>query len=288
MNICILGGTGLIGKAIQAQLGSKYSINTYGRTAFATLDKLQSIIDNQDVIIQLSGANIAQRWSSRVKQDLWDSRIGTTQLLAQAVAKLEQKPQRVIVASAIGYYPQTDCQHPLDETHQTPGTGFLAELAHEWEQQAQQILSAEETVITRFGVVLDKQQGALGKMLPAFKLGLGGPVAGGKQCFSWIHIQDLVNAIDFILQHPEIKGAINVTAPSPLSQKEFAQTLADTLNRPAFMPLPEWQLKLMFGEGAQVLTHSSCIIPSRLKQLGFQFQYPNAKIALKALCTSKR
>lgn len=283
MRITILGGSGLIGTALTKHLKATHQVKAFGRQAFNSHENLMKALHDTDAVIHLSGANIGQRWSKTYKQELWDSRIQTTRMLGEAIHKMETPPARVIVASAIGFYPQSQCNHPFDENQTEPGTGFLADLSVAWEHEANRILPQEKTVITRFGVVLDKHQGALAKMLPAFRFGLGGPVAGGKQCFSWIHIKDLVNAMEFLLQRPQLHGAFNLCAPTPLPQKSFAKTLAEVLHRPCFMPLPEWQLKLIFGEGSQVLTHSSAVLPQKLLELGFEFDYPTAKAALQNL-----
>ncbi len=285
MNICILGGTGLVGQALKQRLSKTHQVQTYGRNAFDSEDTLLQSIHNAQLIIFLSGANIGQRWNKTYKQELWDSRIKTAQMLSKAIKKMETPPKRVFSTSAIGFYPETDCHNPLDEHNTEPGNGFLAELSVAWEKEATTFCPPENLVITRFGVVLDKSQGALAKMLPAFKLGLGGPVAGGKQCFSWVHIDDLVSAFEFFIAHPELNGVFNVTSPKPLTQHDFAKRLAKTLKRPCFLPLPLWQLKLMFGEGAQVLTHSSAVIPTRLQKEGFQFQFAEAEQALEDLLT---
>lgn len=283
MNICILGGTGLVGQALKTQLSTQHTVKTYGRSAFDSEDTLLQSIRDAQIIIFLSGANIGQRWNKSYKQQLWDSRVKTAQMLSAAIKKLDTPPQRIFSTSAIGFYPETDCQQPLSEEHTQPGNGFLADLSVAWEAEAQTFCPPENLVITRFGVVLDKSQGALAKMLPAFKLGLGGPVAGGKQCFSWVHIKDLVKAFKFLISHPELHGVFNITSPTPMSQHDFAKQLAQTLNRPCVIPLPLWQLKLMFGEGAQVLTHSSAVIPKRLLENGFEFSYPTAQTALQDL-----
>jgi uncharacterized protein (TIGR01777 family) len=139
---------------------------------------------------------------------------------------------------------------------------------------------SDDVLIFRFGVVLDPKQGALAKMLPAFKLGLGGPVAGGKQCFSWVCIDDLVRAFEHALNQPDLTGVVNLTAPTPVTQRQFGQTLARVLKRPFGLPLPAWQLKLMFGRGAQVLMMSHAVLPTRLQASGFVFDYPTPEAAL--------
>ncbi|WP_044406821.1 TIGR01777 family oxidoreductase [Thiomicrospira microaerophila] len=279
MNILLLGGTGFVGKHLANALRQDgHQVTQAGRRAFNSLDSLTKLLHNQQVVVQMSGANIGQRWNQAYKKQLYTSRIDTTALLAQALAQLDTPPQQVIAVSAIGIYPQTPCGEPVDESCTKIDPGFLGQLGQAWEQASQQLTPAP--LILRFGVVLGKDGGALAKMLPAFKLGLGGPVASGEQCFSWVHIDDLIAVFKWALTHPETTGALNVSAPQPLKQKDFARVLAKTLHRPYGLPMPEFMLKLLFGEGAQVLTHSSCVLPKRLQDSGFVFQYPDAESAL--------
>lgn len=283
MNICILGGTGLVGSALQKHLSSQHHIKTFGRNVFNDLNTLQKAVESADLVIQLAGANIGERWKKGYQQTIWDSRIETTKLLAEAMQQSATQP-RLICASAIGYYPQAEeCSQQYTEKTQQAGEDFLAQLSVAWEAEAKKVTANENLVITRFGVVLSPKGGALAKMLPAFRFGLGGPVAGGTQCFSWIDIDDLCHAIQFIVNQPALHGTFNLTSPNPLPQKQFAKTLGNILKRPAFLPLPLWQLKLMFGEGAQVLTHSASVYPQRLLDLGFSFKYPDAETSLKHL-----
>ncbi|MDG4813135.1 TIGR01777 family oxidoreductase [Hydrogenovibrio sp. 3SP14C1] len=286
MKIVILGGTGLIGSYLKQFFEKQnHSVSCLGREVFQASFNLAGELNGIDLLINLSGANIGQRWPKGYQDVLWNSRVQTTQQVAQVIKSLSEPPKRVIAASAIGFYPESDCAHPVDESTTQPGDNFLAKLSVAWEDASRQL--ADKVLIFRFGVVLSTQGGALQKMLPPFKLGLGGPVAGGNQCFSWIHIEDLAQGFLFALNHPEMQGIYNLTAPHPLTQKAFGQTLATTLNRPFFLPLPLWQLKLMFGKGAQVLTHSSAVLPSKLITMGFQFHYPTAESALQNLLTAK-
>ncbi|CAN8142290.1 TIGR01777 family protein [uncultured Thiomicrorhabdus sp.] len=283
MNITILGGTGLVGSALQQQLRTQHRVTVFGRQVFRSPKTVMEAIADAELVIQLAGANIGARWNAIYKQEIWDSRIESTKMLGQALQKLDKTP-RIICASAIGFYPQADdCSRHYSENHTQAGDDFLAKLSVAWEAEAQNLVDDEKLVITRFGVVLSKQGGALAKMLPAFKFGLGGPVAGGQQCFSWIDIDDLCRAMQFIIERPELRGIFNLSAPNPLPQKQFANLLGKTLNRPTFMPLPLWQLKLMFGEGAQVLTHSSSVYPQRLLELGFEFRFADAESSLRHL-----
>ncbi len=279
MNVTILGGTGFIGRHLQARFQQQdYTVKAYGRKAFATETSLINAINGCDLLVILVGENIGNRWSAAYKKALFQSRIETNRKIQSALQQCSSAPKKILSASAIGIYPQNDCDHPLDEGCEAVGDGFLGQLGHAWETASLQLKPTP--VIMRFGVVLGADGGALQKMLPAFKWGLGGPVAGGEQCFSWIHIDDLTRAILFLANHQLAEGVYNLCSPDFLSNKAFGKALADVLQRPFWLPLPEWQLKLMFGEGAQVLTHSSAILPTRLCEIGFEFDYAQIYPAL--------
>lgn len=279
MKIVILGGTGFVGSALaQALQQDGYQVAAYGRDIFQHPQQLSQAIENLDLLIHMSGANIGQRWSKSYKQEIWSSRIDTTAQLQQVLDQCTHPPKRILATSAIGIYPQNSCDAPVDETCQASDASFLGQLGKAWEQ-ANLKLSPTPTLL-RFGVVLGHQGGALQKMLPAFKMGLGGPVAGGQQCFSWVHISDLIQAYRFLIKHPQEQGIFNITSPYPVSQRTFGQQLAKQLHRPFWLPLPAWQLKLMFGEGAQVLTHSSAVLPNKLLQAGFKYEFARLEDAL--------
>ncbi len=280
--VTILGGTGFIGKHLKQRFENRGAIvKAYGRYAFSSVSNLTNFINHSDLLIILVGENIGKRWSEPYKQALFDSRIQTNEMIAEALKKCSHPPKKILSASAIGIYPENDTDHPLDESCEEVGQGFLGQLGQAWEHASKQLIPTP--IIMRFGVVLGTRGGALAKMLPPFKLGLGGPVAGGRQSFTWIHIDDLTRAIVFLSEKQEAEGTYNLCAPNPVSNTEFGSTLAKVLNRPFWLPLPEWQLKLIFGEGAQVLTHSSAILPSRLVDSGFEFDYPDAMSALSNL-----
>ena len=283
MHILILGGTGFVGRYLNRFLSERgEQVTALGREAFTKGFDLTAHLNGQDLVINLSGENIGKRWSESYKQALIDSRVQTSAALQVALQACSVPPKRIFAASAIGIYPESDCQHPMDESFDPfelqYKNNFLATLGQAWEQANAKLTPTPVTM--RFGVVLGKNGGALAKMLPPFKLGLGGPVAGGQQCFSWVHIHDLARAVAHLIDHPELEGAFNLTAPAPLSNDAFGKTLANILHRPYLIPLPLWQLKLMFGEGAQVLTYSSAILPKRLLDSGFEFEFSNAKSAL--------
>lgn len=286
-NILILGGTGFIGRHLQAYWQKAgHSVEVMGREAFSDVAGLSALLERRDLVVMLAGANVGQRWTAKHKQALWDSRLTSNARLAEALSACEMPPARIFAASAIGIYPQSDCAHPLDETCEAVDDSELGRLGAAWEAASRRLVPAP--LIFRFGVVLGRDGGALAKMLPAFKLGLGGPVAGGAQCFSWVHIDDLCAALDFALMHPQMQGVYNLSAPAPLSNAEFGRVLAKTLGRPFWLPLPAWQLRLLFGEGAQVLTHSAAVVPARLQAAGFTFGYPTVAQALENLLQSSR
>ncbi|HIB31169.1 MAG TPA: TIGR01777 family protein [Candidatus Thioglobus sp.] len=285
MKILILGGTGLIGGALERHLSADHEVECVGRSAFASQDVLNKLVQDKDLIIKLSGANIVKRWNAAYKQEIWDSRIETSKQLKIALDFLTNKP-RIFCASAVGFYPESLCEQPFNEDCKHPGTGFLSDLVVAWEKSSESL--AKEVLIFRFGVVLSVKGGALSQMLLPFKLGFGGPVAGGKQCFSWIHVGDLVKAFSYAIEHPEMQGVFNLTSPNPVTQAQFGKTLASLLHRPFLLPLFKWQIKLLFGEGSQVLTQGASVVPKKLLKLGFQFDYAESRLALKDIIYNKK
>jgi uncharacterized protein (TIGR01777 family) len=285
MKILILGGTGLIGGALERHLSADHEVECVGRSAFASQDVLNKLVQDKDLIIKLSGANIVKRWNAAYKQEIWDSRIETSKQLKIALDFLTNKP-RIFCASAVGFYPESLCEQPFNEDCKYPGTGFLSYLVVAWEKSSESL--AKEVLIFRFGVVLSVKGGALSQMLLPFKLGFGGPVAGGKQCFSWIHVGDLVKAFSYAIEHPEMQGVFNLTSPNPVTQAQFGKTLASLLHRPFLLPLFKWQIKLLFGEGSQVLTQGASVVPKKLLKLGFQFDYAESRLALKDIIYNKK
>ena len=257
MKIVILGGTGLIGEALKENFILNHEVECFGREAFISFETLLNAVQNNDLVIQLSGANISKRWSSSYKKEIWSSRVDATNLLASVIHSLPNKP-KIICASAVGFYPESDCKNPLNETDNSPGSDFLAKLSVAWEAAAKSI--SRDTTIFRFGVVLSRKGGALKQMYLPYLFGFGGPIKGGKHCFSWVHMKDLIKAFEFILNHTDTSGIYNLTSPQPIQQKYFGQVLAKTLKRPFLFPLFEWQLKLLFGKGSKVLTQSVSVI----------------------------
>ena len=279
MKIVILGGTGLIGKALQKSLSKEHLVHCFNREAFQSVKHLASLVEGSDLVIQLSGSTISKRWSNKIVKEMWQSRVDTNQMLSEVVQSLSTKP-RVICASGISFYAESSCNDP--KTEEDPkGDGYLTNLNIAIEDAAKSI--SDDVIILRFGVVLSRQGGALQKLYWPYYFGLGGPIMSGNQCFSWIHIKDLVKAIHFLIDNPESKGVYNVTSPEPVPQKIFGKALAKALKRPFLIPVWEWQLKILLGKGSEVLTLSASVIPKRLLDDGFVFDYPSVDSAMKEL-----
>jgi hypothetical protein len=233
-------------------------------------------------VIHLLGEPIAQRWSERARRAIRDSRVLGTRNL-RAGLELADPPPRVLVSqSAVGIYGARG-DEPVDES-QPPAQDFLAELVTAWEAEAHAVESlGVRVVITRTGVVLSPSGGALEEMLPPFRLGLGGPVAGGRQYVPWVHLDDVVGALLFCLDAREASGPVNVTAPEPVTNRELSRTLGRVLHRPAVIPVPALALRVLYGEMASVVTTGARAVPARLRALGYTFIQPDLEQALRAV-----
>ncbi|WP_022952522.1 TIGR01777 family oxidoreductase [Leucothrix mucor] len=294
-HILLTGGSGFIGQQlVPTLLNAGHTITIFTRNPkktsaifqqqVATIDNLDDLTedDHFDAVINLAGQGIGdQRWTDTVKQQLRDSRLITTADLVEYLKRAKQKPEVFISGSAIGVY-GLHGDEKLDE--QASGDdSFSSKLCRDWEAQAAE---AEALGIRccylRTGVVLGKNGGALSKMLPPFKMALGGPMGSGQQWMSWVHMDDLVCAILYTLETPSIKGPVNGTAPNPVTNKEFSKILGAALNRPAIIPMPEFVLKLMMGEMAEeLLLSGQRVVPAKLTQSGFEFKYPHLDGALR-------
>jgi uncharacterized protein (TIGR01777 family) len=237
----------------------------------------------RDAVVHLAGENIAQRWTAPAKQVIEESRVQGTRNLVAALAALsaDERPRTLLSGSAIGYY-GAHGDEPIDE--ETPaGNGFLAQTCAAWEAEAEAAEALGVRVVRmRTGVVLDPAGGALAKMLPPFKLGVGGPVAGGRQYVSWIEPEDLVGIAIAALDDERWHGAVNTTSPSPARNSELAKALGRALRRPALLPVPGAALRLLYGEMAEVVTSGACVLPARALMNGYEFRYPALDAALRA------
>lgn len=233
-----------------------------------------------DAVVNLLGEPLSQRWSDDVKREIRESREGATRQLVEGLGALPdgERPGILVSQSATGYYGPSD-DRPLDE-ESPAGSDFLAGIVLGWEREALAAPSRTRTIVTRTGVVLAPAGGALAKMLPFFRLGVGGPVAGGRQYVSWIHLDDVVGAILHCLDG-RLDGAVNLTAPSPVTNAEFSKALGRALHRPAVLPVPAAALKLLYGEMATIVVTGQRVLPRKLEQDGYVFSHPRVEEALR-------
>ena len=271
--LAITGSSGFVGTNLR-DFFEKKGFNVIGikREELKDEKKLLDIIENADIIVNLAGANIINRWTESYKKILYNSRLDTTKALINAMNKADKKPELFISTSAVGIYKNTTC---YDEESFEFEDDFLANLCKDWEAEALKVKDfGIRTAIFRFGIILG-DGGALEKMLTPFKLGLGGTIGSGLQDFSFIHIEDLINAYDFIYENKSLDGVFNLTAPEPTTNLNLTKALGKKLKRPTLLPVPEFVLNLIFSEGAKVLTDGQCVKPKRLIDSGFEFKFIN-------------
>ncbi|MBP7849077.1 MAG: TIGR01777 family oxidoreductase [Lentimicrobiaceae bacterium] len=286
-SMVICGAGGFIGSHLRRYFEEKgYQVIPVGRRELTLgTDLLAERMEGADIIINLAGESIIRRWTPANKRKIYSSRIDTTRMLAGAVRAMKQPPIAFLNASAIGIYAD---QGEHDETSQSYASDFLAEVCLDWEKEASTLDVLTRVIFLRFGIVLDSGQGALAKLLPLFRMGLGGRLGSGRQAFAWIHIQDLLRAVEFLLQSPEIKGPVNFTAPEVSDNRTFTNQLARVLKRPALIPVPSFALRLIFGKGADSLLKGQHAFPATLQQAGFSFLYPTLQLALEAIIKKKK
>ena len=273
--VTIAGSSGFVGTNLKKIFEAKgFEVIGIKREDLKDIQKLTSIIEKTHLLINLAGANIINRWTDKYKKLLRDSRIDTTKALVLAISKAVNKPELFISTSAVGIYKNTAC---YDEESYAYADDFLSKLCKEWEDEA---LKANEfgvrTIIFRFGIVLG-QGGALEKMITPFKFGLGGTIGNGKQAFSFIHIEDLLRAYEFVYEKTTCSGIYNLTAPEPTTNYGLTKALGEVLHRPTILPIPEFVFNLIFSEGAKVLTDGQCVKPKRLLDDGFKFKFETIK-----------
>ena len=302
MRVTVTGASGLIGKALVAELHqqeAEITVLSRNPSRTQTSDGVQvmrwdpmsepapqAALSRADAVVHLAGENVAQRWTERAKQAILQSRVtGTRNLLAglEAIDRSEigQRPRTLISGSAVGYYGPRG-EEPLDEDA-PPGSDFLSETFVAWEAEAQKAAAlGMRVVLVRTGVVLNRDGGALKKMLPPFQLGVGGPVAGGEQYMSWIHRDDLVGMIVAALADERWSGPINGTAPEPVTNREFSHALGRALHRPSLLPVPGFALGLLYGEMAEIVTTGARVMPAKPLVLGYDFRHPELEEALRS------
>lgn len=301
MKFFLTGGTGFVGKGLTQRLvgaGHEVTLLTRSLRKFGShppeislvegdptrKGEWQKFVREHDVVINLAGASIFSRWTTEMKRVLRESRILTTRNLVETLDGSRVKT--FFSTSAIGYYGFHEDEELTESS--LSGSDFLAQLASDWEKEARK---AEDhgvrVVLTRFGIVLGEEGGALRQMIPMFKKYLGGPLGSGRQWFSWIHRDDLTQAFLFLLGRSEIFGPVNFTAPNPARNRDLAAALGKVLNRPAMLPAPGFMLRLVLGEFGSILLKGQKVIPQKLLQGGFQFRYPTISEALEEILKRK-
>jgi uncharacterized protein len=288
MKVLVSGSTGLIGSALIPSLEAEgHNVKRLVRKEPTSENEIfwnsttKSKLDGFDGVVHLAGESIMGRWNQEKKTKIRNSRIEGTKKLVDGICSVPNPPKVLVCASAIGYY--GDRGNELLKEYSAPGTGFLPEVCQEWESVAADAASKGIRVVnTRFGIVLSDKGGAVKQMLTPFKLGLGGKIGSGHQYYSWIAIDDVVAAINYVLQKETISGPVNFVSPNPVTNEEFTRILAKVLRRPAVFPMPSFAAKKAFGEMADALLLASAKVePSKLLESHYPFRYPELEGALR-------
>jgi uncharacterized protein len=298
MRVAVTGATGMIGRALVGELTERGDeVTALSRDAARAATSLGvpaeawgdpkgtppplGALRGRDAVVHLLGETVAQRWSDQAKREIRDSRVLATRNLVAALAELPEgaRPRVLVSQSASGWYGARGDERLGEQ--EPAGSDFLAGVVRDWEAEARRA-PGMRVVLTRTGVVLAPEGGALAKMLPFFKLGIGGPVAGGGQYVPWVHLDDVVGAIAFCIDTEGASGPVNVTAPEPVTNKELSRTLGRVLRRPAFAPVPGLAVKTLYGEMATIVTTGQRAVPGRLMELGYEFRRPDLEAALRS------
>jgi len=295
MNILVTGASGLIGSALVPSLtGAGHTVTRLTRSQPRPEERAipwdpmrspldASALDGVEAVVHLAGETIAQRWTSEIKARIRDSRVKGTQVLCEALTRMPTPPKTLVSASAVGYYGDRGEEILTEES--APGRGFLAEVCRAWEAATEPARGGGIRVVPlRFGVVLSTAGGALAKMLPPFRLGMGGMLGSGQQYMSWVALDDAISIIQHVLATESLQGPVNAASPGAVTNQEFTRTLGKILGRPTVIPMPAFAARLMFGEMAdELLLASARVQPARLTTSGYRFRYPDLTAALRYL-----
>jgi uncharacterized protein (TIGR01777 family) len=280
MKVILGGSTGYTGtRLLRFFMGKGWTAVPLTRDSFRMNDDqfIESYVDGSDIIINLAGAPVIKRWTEAYKEEIYQSRISTTRKISQAIIRSDRKPSLFISASAIGIY---DSFHEHTENSIYLSDDFLGKVCRDWEAEALAAYPATRVAVLRTGIILGNNGGALQSMETPFRTGLGGTIGNGNQQMSWIHIRDLEEIYMFIIEHPEISGIINAVSPNPVTNQQFTKTFAKVLNQPAILRIPEFVLKMIYGEGAQSIIKGQNVLPEKLLTHGFSFSFPTIEKAL--------
>lgn len=295
MKVAIAGGTGLIGTNLTKQLlnkGHEVYILTRNPQNKQDSDGISHIqwltseaapekkLEGIDGFINLAGESLnSGRWTEQKKKEILDSRIDVTKETVRILHALNKKPSVLINGSAVGYY-GTSFEETFTEDDTEPGNDFLADVVARWEEEAKQAPDETRLVFSRFGIVLSAEDGALKKMLPPFKMGIGGRIGTGEQWMSWVHVEDVARALVYCLENENISGPVNITSPTPEKMNSFGRTLAEILDRPYWAPVPSNVLKIALGEMSVLILEGQQAVPQKLLDSGFEFEFPHLHEAL--------
>jgi uncharacterized protein (TIGR01777 family) len=295
MRVTVTGATGRVGRHLVAALEQRgdevtalsrdpdKATELLGVPAFAWNLKEDAApkqaLEGRDAIVHLAGEDVGQRWTADVRREILESRERGTRNIVHTIFDTTPRPKALICASASGYYGARG-DEIVDESG-APGTDWLAEVTARWERQAETAKIGTRTVVVRTGIVLDAEGGALAKMLPPFKAGIGGPIGSGKQYMPWIHLDDLVGIYMAAIDNPAFQGPINASAPDPVTNKAFAKALGRALHRPAVAPVPGFTIKLLYGAMSQIVLDGVRMVPGRAAELGYEVEHPDLDEALR-------
>jgi len=300
MRIAVTGASGFLGRRLVSRLiGAGRNVNVLGRSPKTGLPPearfflwdpnkappTAASLEGCQAVLHLAGEPVAQRWTPEVKRRIRDSRVEGTRRMVEGMASLDRKPSTLIAASAVGFY--GDCGDEILDESSPAGKGFLPETCLEWENASRLAQSlGVRVVLLRIGVVLDQRGGALARMLPIFRLGLGGRLGSGQQWMPWVHLGDLLDLIEFAIVKSSLKGPVNACSPNPVTNSDFTLALGRALHRPALLPVPRTALRLLYGEMSDILFDSQRVIPKAAQQGGFEFGHPELFAALKDVVAS--
>jgi uncharacterized protein (TIGR01777 family) len=280
MILALSGASGFIGQSLIKRIRQQaWTVRVIDRDSFSMSEErfVEQKIEGADAVINLAGAPVIKKWTPAYKQEIFDSRVNTTRKISSAINLARQKPSVFISTSAIGIY---DSVNIHSESSSSYADSFLAKVCGAWEHEALNTESSTRVVIFRIGVVLGSDGGALAKLYKPFSIGLGGKIGNGEQPVSFIHLDDLIDAMLFTLENPSISGIVNAVSPYPSHNAEFSDKLGKVFGQPVWLTIPAIAMKMMYGEGAQVLLEGQKVLPEKLMKAGFRFKYPTIQNAL--------